>query len=140
MMSAAKEYHRIGDLLDSIEHAAQPGAIRYDKENVSTSPNVDAIPNAVIKRMERKADLEAARQQYSDEYDEFCDKLLLLDSVGGTYLHDYHTGRFSHWTDIWRYYHIDGKTGRRRREEALLELYEKGLVPHHYMMPNHKAI
>jgi hypothetical protein len=140
MEQAAQDYHKLQDKLESIRSAAMPGAMRYDKANVQVSPTADVIPDAVIRSLEFEDDLEAAVAERVDEYEQFLGNLIRLDSLGSVYLYDYYSGNFRTWGAIWRHYQIDGKTGRKRCDEALVELYDSGMLPIEYRIPSHKAI
>ena len=122
-----------------IEAMAMPGAMRYDAVNVQTSPSDDAIPNAVS-ALEDVSDLEYLIEQVKEERAKFCLMLRYeIKSVGGTFLYTHYKYGIDYKT-IARTAGIDESTERRKRKEALVEMYDKGLVPQEYRIPIERAI
>lgn len=140
MEQLSKAYRTIEDKLASLACAAQPGGIRYDRPNVKTSPTPDTIPDAVIRSIEKREELEAAREQHVGEFQAFLDAILSLESVGSVYLYDFYAGNHRTWGQVARYYNVDEKTCKKHREAALIEMYDRGLVPAQYRTQIPKAI
>lgn len=125
--------------IEFIRAMAMPGGVRYDAINVMTSPNDDAIPNAVA-AIDDATDLSELVEQIDKEMEGF--RLMLrfeLKSIGAIYMY-YHFFAGVPWNEIARTAGVDVTTERNRRKEALLEMYNKGLVPLEYRIPNYQAI
>ena len=123
-----------------IEQMAQPGAIRYDLDSVATSPTDDAIPNAVSAMMEDKERYEEIVNSCNAEIEKFCLMLRFdVTGIGATYMY-YHFRYGIPWNEIANTAGIDPSTERNRRYEALLEMYEKDLVPLEFRVPVYRAI
>jgi hypothetical protein len=122
-----------------IRDMAQPGGVRYDAINVSTSPSDDAIPNAVA-ALEDVADLEYLIEQIDKEKDEFCEMLKReIKSFGGTsLLMHYELG--ARYSDIAASAGIDRSTELNMRRRAMLDIYDKGFLPLEYRIPVERAI
>lgn len=125
--------------IEFIKAMAMPGGIRYDSANVMTSVNDDAIPNAVA-ALEDASDLSDLVEQIDKEMESF--RLMLrfeLKSIGAIYMY-YHFFAGVPWNEIAKTAGVDVTTERNRRKEALLEMYDKNLVPLEYRVPVYRAI
>ena len=134
-----------------IEAVGQPGGIRYDKPNVQTSPSDDAIPRAVDLIMSRAPGLRELISGYTKEYEEFELSLVGLKSVGAAYMIMYYTMDIPWHVDpkkkktdepasIEEFTGLSRSTITKRCEEALVEMYDKELIPWQYRMPNQQAV
>lgn len=127
------------DKIGLIREMAMPGGVRYDGPNVMTSHSDDAILNAVV-ALDDVSDLEHLVEQIDREMENF--RLMLrfeLKSIGAIYML-YHFFYGVPWNEIAKTAGVDVTTERNRRKEALLEMYDKGLVPLEYRIPAHRAI
>ena len=128
------------DELARIESMSSIGAMRYDRDLVKTSPSDDAMLDAVIER-EKVSDLEYLIRQLDEEYARFMLDLMLFGqrSDGGHFFYVHYKFGYD-YKEIAAAADIDPSTERDMRKKALIEMYDEGLIPKAYRIPEYKAI
>lgn len=126
---------------EMLENIGGLRGIDYAKDKVKTSPNDDAVPNAVVKLMEAQEAEQASMEFEQREIDEFEDRIVKLTGRGGLILQClYLMGVELTDVQIYRQYMpMPKSTYFRRKDEGLLELYNNGL-PEAYKLPDEKAV
>lgn len=128
------------DELARIESMSSIGAMRYDRDLVKTSPSDDAMLDAVIER-EKASDLEYLIEQIDAEYSRFMLNLRTLanDNVGAEFFFTHYKGGLDYKTIAWSA-DIDASTERDMRKKALIEMYDRGMIPKAFRIPEQRAI
>ena len=129
MALSIKEKDRLQTELDLVLNATQPGAIRYDRDLIQTSPYPDAIPDAVAKMVDEGDYASMLRKGIEDldrELAIFNMKLLKVKGTGGALLRQ-HYWLGKPWKQVAREFFLSESSLYRARRAALVELYDNGL-------------